>query len=62
MINNDKVLGITPEEAFRKIGVSRSLGYKLIKSGVIQAVRVGERRLIVPVAALEKLLGTEEDV
>lgn len=50
-----KSIAISPEEAFRRIGVSRSLGYKLIKNGTIPSVRLGERRLLIPVAALEKM-------
>lgn len=56
MCVTDNVLAIPPEEAFRRIGVSRALGYKLIKNGTIKAVRLGERRLLVPIAALEELL------
>lgn len=59
-MKNSDPLGIAPEEAFRKLGVSRALGYKLIKKGVLPAIRLGERRLVVPVAALEKLLEVEE--
>ncbi len=56
-VNNDAtVLAVRAEEAFRRIGVSKSLGYKLIKAGTIKTIRLGERRLLVPVAALEKLL------
>lgn len=57
----DNALGISPEEAFRRIGVSRALGYRLVKDGTIPAVRLGERRLVVPVAALERLLNTDHD-
>lgn len=60
-MSNNSVLAITPEEAFRQIGVSRALGYKLIKEGVIPAIRLGERRLLVPVVALEKLLDVNHD-
>ncbi|MBP2656786.1 MAG: hypothetical protein H6Q73_4355 [Firmicutes bacterium] len=49
-------LGVKPEEAFRMINVSRSLGYKLIAEGVIPSVKLGEKRLIVPVSGLEKLM------
>lgn len=57
--NSNEILAVSPDEAFRRLGVSRALGYKLIKEGVIIAVRLGERRLLVPVAALEKLLETD---
>jgi len=58
--NNENAMGITPGEAFRKLGISRALGYKLIKNGTIKAVRIGERRLVVPLAALEQLLEGRE--
>lgn len=59
--NAGNALAVSPDEAFRRLGVSRALGYKLIKEGTIKAVRLGERRLLVPVTALEKLLqGTGE--
>jgi predicted site-specific integrase-resolvase len=50
-----KPIAISPEEAFRKIGVSRALGYKLIKNGSIPSIRLSERRLLIPVTALEKM-------
>lgn len=55
---NKDVLGVSPQEFFRQIGVSRALGYKLIKNGTIPAIRISERRLIVPMSAFEKLLET----
>jgi len=57
----NQVLGYAPEEAFRKLGISRALGYKLIKNGTIRAVRIGERRLIIPIAVLEKMLEVGND-
>jgi excisionase family DNA binding protein len=53
-----KSLAVKPEEAARMLGIGRNLMYEMIKSGDIQAIRLGERRLLVPVAALEKLLST----
>lgn len=47
---------LTTEEAFKRINVSRSFGYKLIQEGRLKAIRLGKRRWAVPVAALEALL------
>lgn len=49
-------MAVKPDEAAKMLGVGRSFIYAKIKSGEIQAIRLGERRLLVPVAALEKLL------
>lgn len=54
--NRQKVMGVAPEEAFRLLGISRSTGYRMIKNGNIRAVRLG-KRLVVPIAVLEDLLG-----
>jgi len=61
MMMDNNILAVSPDEAFRRIGVSRALGYKLIKDGTIKSVRLGERRLLVPIAALEKLLDVTND-
>lgn len=55
MLSN-QILGYSPEEAFKKLGISRALGYKLIKNGTIRAIRLGERRLVIPAIVLEKML------
>lgn len=57
--NQNTVLAVPPEEAFKMIGISRATGYKYIKEGVIPAVKLGPRRLLVPVAGLENLLKPE---
>ena len=43
-------------EAAEKLGVSRNLAYEAIKAGQIPHVRIG-RRILVPEAALERMLG-----
>ena len=45
----------TPREAACLLGLSRSSLYEAIRVGVIPALRVG-RRLLIPKAALERLL------
>ncbi len=46
---------LTVEEAARELGIGRGLGYELARRGEIPTLRLG-RRLVVPVAALERLL------
>jgi excisionase family DNA binding protein len=44
-----------PEMA-KKLGVSRSLGYALVKNGQIPVLRLGIKRLVVPTHVIDKLL------
>ena len=46
---------ITVEEAGRRLGISRNTAYMAVQRGEIPAIRIG-RRLVVPVAALDRLL------
>ena len=60
---NNKVMVMTVEEAGELLGISRPHAYKLVKEGQIPIIRLG-RRLIVPKAALEKMLanaGTQNE-
>ena len=45
----------TVDEAARLLGISRNLAYEGVRSGAIPSLRIG-RRLLVPRAALERLL------
>ena len=58
----EKRLVFTVEETARLLGISRNLAYELAAQGKLGAVRIGQRRLVVPKAALERLLevGTQE--
>jgi len=49
-------LAVSVTEAARLLSVSKSTAYALIEQGLLPAVRVGEKRLIVPVKALEDWL------
>jgi excisionase family DNA binding protein len=51
-----KKLTLTVEEAAEVIGISRAQAYRCVKRGDLRAVQLG-RRLVVPVVALEELLG-----
>jgi excisionase family DNA binding protein len=38
------------------LGISRNHGYKLVREGLLPLIRLGEKRLLIPRAALEKML------
>ena len=46
---------LTVEAAGKRLGLSRPSSYLAVKRGEIPAIRVG-RRLLVPIAALERML------
>ncbi len=48
-------LTLSVEEAAKVLGIGRNLCYDKVKTGEIPVIRIG-RRLLVPRAALEKLL------
>lgn len=50
-------LAVPVPEAARLLGVSPALVYELIGRGEVKAIRLG-RRLVVPVASLQELIGT----
>jgi len=49
-------LTLSIDAAARALGIGRSLAYELARQGRIPTCRLG-RRLVVPKAALEKMLG-----
>lgn len=52
---------VTVEEAARALGIGRSAAYAAARSGELPGViRIG-RRLLVPVAVLERMLATHTD-
>lgn len=51
-------LTITIEDAARELGISRNTAYACARTGQIPTVRLG-RRLLVPRAALERLLDVQ---
>lgn len=55
-------LTMTIEEAGKALGISRATAYMLAKTGGIPVIRLGERRLVVPRVALEKLLANAGQV
>lgn len=51
----DARLTLTIEEAAKVLGIGRQLAYERVKTGEIPVIKIG-RRLLVPKAALDKLL------
>jgi excisionase family DNA binding protein len=49
---------VTVEEAGQMLGISRNSAYGLAKSGGLPTIRLG-RRLVVPKAALTRMLSTD---
>ena len=56
MLDHLDPLTVTVEEAAVLLGVSRSTAYELATSGDLPTIRM-RRRILVPAAALAKLLG-----
>lgn len=54
--NKTERLTMTVEEAGEALGISRATAYMLAKTGGIPVIRLGERRLVVPRVALQKML------
>lgn len=52
-------LTITVKELAEQLGVGIAVAYELVKKEGFPAIRVSERRIIVPVDALHKWLETE---
>jgi len=48
-------LTLSVEEAAKLLGIGRNLCYDRVKTGEIPVIKIG-KRLLIPVAALEKLL------
>lgn len=58
MQEHDRVT-LTVEEAAKALGIGRGLAYEAVGRGEIPTVRIG-RRLLVPRAALQRLLAGED--
>lgn len=48
---------LTVPEAGRVVGLGRSAAYDAVARGELPTIRFGERRVVVPVAALRRMLG-----
>ncbi len=51
-----ETLCISVPAAARMLGVSRNTGYEMVRLGQLPTIRCGHRRLLVPKAALLKML------
>ena len=61
VLNSQERPTISPEEAFRVLGINRTTGYKAIQDGTfpVAVLRVG-RLIRIPTAALARLLQAEQ--
>ncbi len=57
---NQERLCLSVPEAAKLLGISRGLAYELARSGRLPALRFG-RRLLIPRAALEKMLNETQE-
>ena len=57
MPDRDQPATMTVEQAGKLLGISRGLAYRAVSDGTIPAIRIGGR-IIVPTAALLRLLGS----
>ena len=55
-MNQTECETLTVPEAARKLGIGRNAAYEGVRAGDIPSIRIG-KRLVVPKAALERLLG-----
>lgn len=55
----DKPLAVTIERAGQLLGISRNLAYQMAKSGEIPTIKLGKKRMLVPMVKLEEMLKVE---
>ena len=55
-------LAISVPEAAKLLSISKSTAYSLCEQGILPAIRCGQKRLIVPVRALEQFLEQAREV
>lgn len=51
----DRRLCVTVPEAAKMLGISRNFAYQLVREGKLPSIRFG-KRILIPLAALEKML------
>lgn len=54
----DAPLAVTVEEAARRLGLSRGTAYRAVADGTLPSIRIGKRKLIVPLRALDEFLAS----
>ena len=57
----EEQLAITIEKAGQLLGISRNFAYKMAKEGKIPTIKLGDRRLLVPVSKLESILNLTDE-
>lgn len=57
--NQQEKLLLTPQEAFSKLSISKSLGWKLINAGELKTVRLGEKAVRIPTQELERFISSK---
>jgi len=55
-MQRNELLGISIPAAARALGISRALAYQLARAKELPTVRLGARRLVVPLESLKKVL------
>ena len=55
-VETSETLCISIPEAARLLGVSRNTGYEMARLGQLPVLKCGQRRLVVPKAALKRML------
>ncbi len=55
-LESNETLCISVSAAAKMLGVSRNTGYEMARLGQLPILRCGQRRLVVPKAALMKML------
>lgn len=56
----EEPLCVSVRTAARMLGVSRNTGYLMVRLGQLPVIRCGQRRLVVPLAALQKMMRGEK--
>ena len=59
MEQNEK-LALSIKECAGRLGISKSLCYEMVRTKQIPVIKCGEKRLLVPVKALETWLATNQ--
>ena len=52
-------LTIDIPECARLLGISRGMAYEMAAQGRLPVIRLGPRRMVVPIAALERMLAED---
>ena len=60
--DNDDSLVLTPNEARKLLRCSRGVLYDGIRRGVIPSIRISPRKILIPKAALLRMLSGGDDV